>query len=546
MSGTETPPPSLAARALLVFRKDLRRFWPAVLGAYGLVAVQILVGLPSGYAFGFRTPIEVLPLALALLAVAVVQEDGPADGRAFWPTRPVGSGAVITAKIAFLGLFLCAVPVAVESLWFARSGVRAPLVGMALDSLLRQGSLLAVFALLAAVTRSFRAFLVLAVAVWISWSLVPVSGLEATGLNREAVRITRMYVSRWVWLPTGILLLIHQYRFGRTGRTLAFAALCASVLAVVQRSPLDWTPDPIEPSRRFPYPAAEAIELRLAELGRQGGPRPAFDDGDEGYWAGLEPASGPGVILAPRTAEARLDGGGVEHTFLYDGWEGPFERLPTNQWAEIPGLRQIGLNPSPPRPNPIGTFVAIDAPAELDRLGEATRLEITLAVDVFQLAVRGTLTADVGATLASPGTTSTVREVIRSDRSFFLELERKRAVRALMPAYGGSEPEHLARVVLHNPGRSEYLLPVSRGMVESPVRRALLGGAAIVEAVERWEFNPDPSGRGRDFGFTDGWLDDVEILLVGVDYVGSFTRTITHDVEEWPDRGRPIRTGRDR
>ena len=97
---------SFIGQAIHIFKNDLRRFWPALLGLGTLMVVHVSVGIPASGSFsGFRLPIQAgaFQVILAAFAVAVIQQDGVANDKAFWATRPLSSGATPDGQGHLLG-----------------------------------------------------------------------------------------------------------------------------------------------------------------------------------------------------------------------------------------------------------------------------------------------------------------------------------------------------------------------------------------------------------------------------------------------------------
>ncbi len=90
---------------LHIFRKDIRRLWPAVALSFVLLAalshedrwrLDRLPGLDEGWLN------ILLPLSWALLIALVIHEERLGDDREFWITRPYRRGALLAAKALFV------------------------------------------------------------------------------------------------------------------------------------------------------------------------------------------------------------------------------------------------------------------------------------------------------------------------------------------------------------------------------------------------------------------------------------------------------------
>lgn len=92
-------------QALVILRKDLRRFWWEI--AITMAPLAILSWLDAQRYDFVPGPMEALlsvflPIAWAYLVAVVVQEDGLVGGRQFWMVRPVASASLAIAKALFI------------------------------------------------------------------------------------------------------------------------------------------------------------------------------------------------------------------------------------------------------------------------------------------------------------------------------------------------------------------------------------------------------------------------------------------------------------
>src|ERR1019366_7378463 len=94
---------------LHIIRKDLRHFW--VLATLSVVfSLLETLGwywavIPFAGGFSSLFVGQIIPVVIQfILSVAVVQADPTVGDRAFWRTRPIPPGALLSAKLAFLFL----------------------------------------------------------------------------------------------------------------------------------------------------------------------------------------------------------------------------------------------------------------------------------------------------------------------------------------------------------------------------------------------------------------------------------------------------------
>jgi hypothetical protein len=111
-------------QAIHIFRKDLHRLRWAVIGWCAIVASRTVLAT-AGPDISLRTAemelavdhlSDMLGLVYVLLHFVLVSRlvhDEPLVGRnAFWITRPIAPGALMAAKLGFVGLFFLSVPLA--------------------------------------------------------------------------------------------------------------------------------------------------------------------------------------------------------------------------------------------------------------------------------------------------------------------------------------------------------------------------------------------------------------------------------------------------
>lgn len=305
---------TLVQQVVHLLKNDARRFWPLIVGVCLFMTVQIAGFLPQGGVgrVGRVLPIGLFPLVLGVVAAIVVQRDSPFDDRAFWTTRPICPAAVLFAKLAFIGTFLVALPVAVQAAWFGSLGAGAVLAPISADSALYLAGIVAVAAACGSVTRSLRGVLTFALVTWLGVSVLR-SVITAPAVPAGAgIWSTRLYLEHWLWMLLGIGFLSHQYVTRKTVRTLVAGGMALLVgLPATRRSELDWSTEAqslAEPTRPASWDGAQQVELYLVELRRGDRPRADGSGVDQGFGATISFLGGPGALFEVTRVESRAFG----------------------------------------------------------------------------------------------------------------------------------------------------------------------------------------------------------------------------------------------
>ncbi len=421
---------SFAGQVLHVFAKDVRRFWPALAGLGVLIVYHRFFGVPNlGQGMvRYTVAAQLFPMVLAGLAAAVVQDD-PVNSMdpSLWQTSPLSGGAVMAAKGLFLGLFLCAIPVAVHVQWIVSLAGGGDVPGLVADSLLYQIGLLTIVALGAAVTPNLGSFLALAVAAWVGTEALEAL-LWSTGdpwADRGAAT-TRQYVSRFGWLAVGAPLLLHQYRTRHTVRTAALGVSALVLMgAAIHATEPDWVTDPWAPAERLPWPDGGVQDFRMVSLD-QGSRANYRAESEAEVAAWVVPTHDPGAILVPAFVENRLEGpyGEFRSTFHEDDLrDSPPGRPipPASGIANIPAAGQFGR--FSPAASGFRVLVARGGIGEMDRLRGTTRVESVLTVDAFNTVVLAAVPLVPGTRVPTSDGEIRMGSVDRSGRVMAVEVE---------------------------------------------------------------------------------------------------------------------------
>lgn len=244
------------AQVVHVARKDLRMASWLILAYVAVVAGA--TGSTTEWAVvpGTASPLWMFVLVLMGMNVfaSLVQADSPARSDAFWASRPLYPLAVFGAKIAVTLLLLLGLALLGQLVGLlAHDIVASDLPGLLAESALSYGIWLGVAAVIAALTRDLRTFLVVLVVGTIAWGMGTAIIASRTG-PREAPGPSLILNTTAVVCM--LLVLAHQYvtRNVRRGVMLAGIVAVASLLLplVVPRS----------------LPASEEVphRLRFAEI----------------------------------------------------------------------------------------------------------------------------------------------------------------------------------------------------------------------------------------------------------------------------------------
>ncbi len=544
---------SFVGQAFHVFRKDLRRFWPGLLGVAVLMGVHRTVGLDVPGMLSIPgtgvLPVQVFPILFALFTVVVIQDDAVHTGRSFLRGSPMRMGAILLGKAAFIGLFLWVLPIAAHVQWLNSLGGAAPTWGLALDSGIYHGGLLAIVALGASLTPNLTSFLGLAVATWVGGEFVQwLLPTESFWVERP-YELSRAYLLRVGWALVGGSLLIHQYLTGRTIRSTAIAAaFLLTLLVTLPFSRIQLGPDPLTPEARVPFLGAEEIDFRLLSIRHD----------EQGGFG--EPLKRRGTIAATYQVI------GLDSADVYSDEVTATLTGPSDTWTfsigpdEFGGMRgRPGPVPPPEGARPLGRFADQFPPVgrigviqvglakgdsdSLKPLREARRVDTSVRFDVFGTRVSTAIPPEVGASGTVTGMTAEVLEVRRSRRSLAVTVRLYGAQRAMwtenLTSFAGA-------VGLWNIERSEYLpfgqsIPDRSREDSAAPSHYFVDGSAFFDRTATIAFDLTRADPRDGPPIPADWLDDTTLFWVEPVYLGSLTRTLGHEVDEWPSPGGEIR-----
>ena len=232
--------------------KDLRRLrwvivgWLAILAARTLIATAGADVALAGFGpqVGINEASQLISivdvLLLALLISSLVHDDPLVGREAFWITRPIAPGSLMTAKLAFAAIFFLVVPLTGSVIVAASFGMRAGEIVKTIPVfVLKQLILVTLLMALAVITPSLARY-VLAIAGAISAlviftaSAVLVALLWTTDIaeNGEGPLPdpTPGVVAGTLMVVVAVAVIVYQYRRRRVGRALAVAGMGAIVV----------------------------------------------------------------------------------------------------------------------------------------------------------------------------------------------------------------------------------------------------------------------------------------------------------------------------
>lgn len=535
------------AQACHVLRKDVAAEAPLLGGVAILLALQLGGVLPGSEGLGerFRLPprLALFPLLLSLLAVRVVQREHPTDPWKLWSTRPFHPTAVALAKSIYVGLFLCATPVLIQSAWFEYLEPAIPTMLMTRDALLHVGGLVFLAAGAGVMTYSFRSFLALALGLYVLAVLLPLLPLwPEARWNDRGVMATRTALTHLGWIAIGLGLVAHQYCTRRRLQGAVLGALAfVAVPAMAGVASLDWStalphahrPPPTDSlqQERVGDIEVELRELQAEPLGRFLGTR---SDGISGRFTG-EGATGFSYRIVG--VRARLHAGAHETSQDFD--------LTRNVGIEPPVLPTIaGLTPAADRfreraGTPILFFAPLveGSPSELEEVADVDRLEVQFTWEVSdweevrRTAPRPNTRIDVG-----PGEHLLIKSVSRGPRAVMLAIvHRWTPTSTLLLPPDREDVEDRYTFVLHSRSHGEYMTAYPGGSWPFD-EETLVGGAWLRQVPIRVEFQARTvEGVRRANALPADWFDDIELIVLKRRPLGTLSRSFAWNISDWPE-----------
>ena len=531
---------SFVSQVLHVFRKDLRKFWPYLVGLVGLGWLELGLDLDQvgRSAAGVVIPLPSLfPLGCAALAAWVVLEDKPAADDAFWFTKPLGSHVMLVAKSAFVLLFLVLVPIAAEVFWLQQFGP-VDQWSITLDGLVMHGGLMAIVFLLAAVSPSFKAFVTLGAAGWLSLSLLgALFPSQFGGVWDLGPDLTRTYLIRLGWLTLGTCLVTYQYLSRRTVVVAAVAAVglgCAQIARPQIEVDLSRGGTSLV-STDTPLPA-DSLDIGLGTLRHRAMLVRDYEEANaipviEGDLRFTLPA---GWYATLREARVTLLGGSNPWDREVRPGGDPYFRLWNNITDSLlDGSRVLvrpGINAGATIP-----LVWGDWSEQGRRVPDATHVRLTATLDLHRIQIVGRLPLVPGAKLQSRLGHIQIEAVDNAPDLITVRLSASEPQAFLMDFAGSG----LFEVILHNRVRREILQSQTGGTGGVVGSKGLVGGGRLVKQLHEARFYGEPGiGSPLSAPLPPSWFEeDLELLIVTAATAGTLEKESVTRIDEWPTFG---------
>jgi hypothetical protein len=235
--------------------KDIRRLRWLIVGWVAIVAVRTLIATAGAdvalAGFGPQVGINevsqlisiVYVVLLALLMSSLVHDDPLVGREAFWITRPIAPGSLMTAKLAFVAIFCLVVPLTGSVIVAASFGMRAGEIAETIPAfVLNQLIPVTLLMALAVITPSLARYVLAIVGAISAFVIFTASALFVALLwandideNGEVPLPdpTPAVVAGTLMVVVASAVIVYQYRRRRVGRALAVAGMGAIVVFVV-------------------------------------------------------------------------------------------------------------------------------------------------------------------------------------------------------------------------------------------------------------------------------------------------------------------------
>ncbi|PYR03544.1 MAG: hypothetical protein DMF97_01790 [Acidobacteria bacterium] len=490
-------------------------------------------------------------LLLVLLVSALVHDEPLVGADAFWLTRPIPPGTLMTSKLAFAALFLIGAPAVVQSIAVASvTRLHGHSIRLIPGLLFSQSLWVAAFVALASLTASLTRFLlalagggaavVLTVTAWTT--LIFMTAEETSYPAPGIADLTTIIVDSWLCLAVAVAVVAMQYRFRR--QRLAFSVGIAGLIVSAslaemwpwrfarasEPDPGAWSRDPAQVAavlgggephvsdefgiRRRSMPGKQiAAPIRLA------GVPPRYFSQSVGVRSRLEFPDGSAVQSAQgMSVPVRGDGG---EPSLFD-YVAPVR-------SALPKIRLLQPSDEPRFTQwPVVLTVTAD---EYQRFG-ATPGRLTARIEAFLQESRlvGSIPLVEGARLGAESLQFELRRVLRRPDGCSVLL------REIAEAAGWPRVPRSFRYLLRNTPRGEAVLGDSEQITNGSLSffNAVLFGGWSVEGRSASEFGffdrveryPARSTFSTGAGIDAAWLADADLAVIETAYAGRVSRSI--------------------
>jgi hypothetical protein len=495
----------------------------------------------SGTAFVYLLgTLALARVALAwVLAIRFVHAD-PAEGTdAFWLTRPISRRALLAAKAVTIGGVLLLVPAVVAAIVFTMNGMPLRVVPLAVGLwLVVEALFLLPLTLLATITRDLARMVLAVLAAAVGWAVVQVASVAWMVAPIEAIRETR---PAWLLIAAAAatasaLLAGLQYLGRRTPRTAMAAGSVLVVLVVLAalwpgrtmlaRGPRTDRPEWKDASRVTISVPPETVRLQTRDYASKEGPERIHDVFADIVAGGLADQDILRVIDGKGSfrvgSENALD---IAHVYSHGLGDlvGDIGDAASRRHFE----RAIGARMLEPRLLP-GTglrLLGIDTAARYAPYqGRPGTYEATLEFTARRIGAVSAMPLRSGASAELDGVESTILAIQRSaDRSGVGSARRYAIVlrQAAPRAWLGPSFERV-EFVIRNRRRGEAMVGWNYQRTSAP---PMLTGSFVVTTQGTVMLYMAGSNRVVD----DDWLADAELVVVALEPLGRFEKTIRID-----------------
>jgi hypothetical protein len=526
-------------QTLHIFKKDVRRYWAIVVLLTGVLAVDAVIqgGEPLYITgalgrvvggLGFRGALFSL---IAVLATALVVQEDDVSGRAsFWGSKPISSGALLSAKLLFVGVFLLGIPLAFQALAITQVAPSVAIGSHLLQSALFQSAMLVVVAVGAAVTRDLKGTIFVGIGGYLiltgaSMLLTPDDFGLVLGMRFQTAHIEEKV---W-WVGAGLGLVGLQYFTRRTRWVMATAAGAILVSAVISsqvptrffRPALDLLPAygrlALEESRQ---PTIEVADVVYS---------PGILSARDGGLAGIDVVvrtSQNGLSFMPRTKSVKVMLHGENPTTLENAPVRPY--VPVQRYVpHLDGFTWFGRG---------GKWAQFDvrvisaAPQLVAAAVESIEsVEIQTQYDAYRPIVLGYLPIREGEAFDAGPTRARVSLVERTGDELKLVVTMSSVQSAFSRHAGVAYPR--IDMILVNKERQQYLT-ATMGNTTGRSERLVIGGARADHQIMNatYEFGPIS---GSDDVLDLEWFEGASVMVYTREYAGSFVGSVVADASTW-------------
>ncbi len=474
-------------------------------------------------------------LLVILMAGILMRDELPASTTAFWLTRPISKGTLLSAKALLMGFFLVLLPILSQTFLLALQGATAgELAYAALELGFRLSeSIVLAWVLASVLPQSW--FLVAAALVfplqWLAgWWILAWKTLNLQApppFRATALIVTDSIVVGALTLLFGAGLLFYQYQTRDTRRTVYMGLAALTLLYLVQ--PL-WKWDLQKPS--LPVEKADSISLSLGrhrvtrDAGGWGSPQPVMD-----YWGDVEingRAPGEDIRVVGLSTSLGLPDG---HTLKDEG----YDLYANSNWIGQPDTQAVQrllgpvklLNPEKGW-FPTTHLLTLDAqwyrrffnrPVSYSADAYLVRVKYQVEGEIPLTPGAGFRQGSRSATILDAAPSTNGFEVNLQDQNLDLAFKRDPAVRrSVFITQDG------VFYLLENKKRGEAFLPNRQSMnlsvdlheAKQPIRLA----------KETVQFSPTPVAAGLKNPLDQDWLKDAVLVRVRMEPCAEFHKKL--------------------